>query len=253
MLKNKRFLASALTAAMVLTMAPSAALAADDPEEKGTSTEETTYETMPKAPVVENGETKGEEWQGNPEQKDENPDRNANQDENTGGDPGETPGETGGGTENPDKETPAENPENPGDSGETGKPEEKPEEPSYVAKNVDTAATYDTLTEALANAEAGNTVELAKNTQENIKIDKSVTIDLGGYTLTGTGEGTVVKISGENLDVTVENGTITGGNSTSYGGGFEIQSGKVTIENCTIEKTRQKVLAVVFILLVLPM
>ena len=234
MLKNKRFLASALTAAMVLTMAPSAALATDDPEEKGTSTEETTYEAAPKAQVAENGETKGEELQGNPEQENENPDGNANKDENMGQDSGETPDETGGETKDPDKGTTEENPDG---SGETG----KPEEPSYVAKNVDTAATYDTLTEALANAEAGNTVELAQNTQENIKIDKSVTIDLGGYTLTGTGEGTVVKISGENLDVTVENGTITGGNTTYSGGGFDIQSGKVTVENCTVEKNQAKI------------
>ncbi len=38
------------------------------------------------------------------------------------------------------------------------------------------------------------------------------------------------------MDVTVKNGTITGGNAASYGGGFNIASGNVEIVKCTIEK-----------------
>ena len=37
------------------------------------------------------------------------------------------------------------------------------------------------------------------------------------------------------MDVTIENGTITGGHAT-YGGGFYIQSGNIKIKNCIIEK-----------------
>ena len=52
-----------------------------------------------------------------------------------------------------------------------------------------------------------------------------------------TGTETVVKISGENLNIIVKDGTITGG-STDYGGGVNIQNvaGTVTLDNCTITK-----------------
>lgn len=39
----------------------------------------------------------------------------------------------------------------------------------------------------------------------------------------------------------VQNGTITGGNTSYSGGGFNIQSGKVTIKNCTIKNNTAKI------------
>ena len=46
-----------------------------------------------------------------------------------------------------------------------------------------------------------------------------------------------VPVSGENLNIIVKDGTITGG-STDYGGGVNIQNvaGTVTLDNCTITK-----------------
>ena len=72
---------------------------------------------------------------------------------------------------------------------------------------------------------------------ENIEINRSLTLDLGGYTLSGDGKKTVVSISGEDkdMDVTVKNGTVTGGHATN-GGGFDIKRGNIEIENCIIEK-----------------
>ena len=72
---------------------------------------------------------------------------------------------------------------------------------------------------------------------ENIEINRSLTLDLGGFTLSGDGTKTVVSISGKDkdMDVTVKNGTVTGGHATN-GGGFDIQRGNIKIENCIIEK-----------------
>ncbi len=108
------------------------------------------------------------------------------------------------------------------------------EEVTYAATIGETK--YDTLRDAITAANDGDTIVLAKNVTENIKIDKSITLDLNKKTLSGNGTDTVVKISAKtDAEVTVQNGTVTGGNSTTYGGGFDIRSGKITIENCRIE------------------
>lgn len=100
---------------------------------------------------------------------------------------------------------------------------------------------YDTLQGAIKNAKDGDTIKLLKDVTENITIDKSITLDLNKKTLSGDGTDTVVKISVQkDAAVTVQNGTVTGGNTTSNGGGFDIQSGTVTIEKCTIEGNKAK-------------
>lgn len=98
-----------------------------------------------------------------------------------------------------------------------------------VAKAIDAANIYD------ANSDV--TIVMLHDVTENIEIHRSLTLDLGGFKLSGDGTKTVVSISGENMDVTVKNGTVTGGKST-YGGGVNIQNvaGTVTLDNCTITK-----------------
>ena len=105
---------------------------------------------------------------------------------------------------------------------------------------------YSTLADAIdaANIYAANsdvTIVMLHDVTENIKINKSLTLDLGGFTLSGDGKKTVVSISGKDkdMDVTVKNGTITGGYEIN-GGGFDIQSGNIKIENCIIEKNTAK-------------
>ena len=80
---------------------------------------------------------------------------------------------------------------------ETGEVSE--EEPAYAAKigNV----TYDTLQAAIRVADGTVPVVLAKNWTENVVIDKSLTLDLNGKTLTGDGMDSVVTITGENTIV----------------------------------------------------
>ena len=226
---KKKMLALVMTLAMVLSLVPVTALAKEDITQADAQVQEDTGtgDNPVENPREDNVDTLGDSKGNDSGNNSGSSDANSNENGEAGSD--ESKRDENG---NPSKD------ENIGTGNNEGEEKDPPAEVSYVAKNLNTSTTYDTLTEALANAEAGNTVELAKNTQENIKIDKSVTIDLGGYTLTGTGEGTVVKISGKDSEVTVKNGTVTGGNNTSHGGGFEIQSGKVTIENCTVEKNQ---------------
>ena len=101
---------------------------------------------------------------------------------------------------------------------------------------------YPTIADAIdaANIYAANsdvTIVMLHDVTENITINQSLTLDLGGFTLSGDGEKTVVSISGKDkdMDVTVKNGTVTGGHATN-GGGFDIQRGNIKIENCIIEK-----------------
>ena len=121
--------------------------------------------------------------------------------------------------------------------------EDKDENKDETTGEVKHAATIDgtqyaTLQDAIDAAENGKTVVLAKDVTENIKINKSITLDLNGKILSGDEKDTVVTIGGKdnNLEVTVQNGTVTDGKAKSYGGGFNIQLGKVIVRNCIIEK-----------------
>ena len=70
---------------------------------------------------------------------------------------------------------------------------------------------YDSLQEAVAAAEDGQTVTLLADATEDVVISKSITLDLGGKTLTNTnaGKATISVTSGT---VTVKNGNVVGGN-----------------------------------------
>ena len=122
-----------------------------------------------------------------------------------------------------------------GTSTEQGKPETsvnaarigKNEYPT-VAKAIAAANIYD------ANSDV--TIVMLRDVTENIKINKSLTLDLGGFTLSGDGdaEAAVVTISGDKPQVTVKNGTVTGGRNPQNGGGFAIDSAVVQLEDLTI-------------------
>lgn len=102
---------------------------------------------------------------------------------------------------------------------------------------------YATLQEAIGAAKDGETVVLAKDVTENININKSITLNLKGKTLTGLGNDSVVTITGSDTEVTVtssaeEKGVITGGNNPSNGGGFSIQDATVSLHNLSITENK---------------
>ncbi|MCI6696083.1 MAG: hypothetical protein SO189_08885 [Erysipelotrichaceae bacterium] len=76
---------------------------------------------------------------------------------------------------------------------------------------------YKTLKEAITAANEGDTVTLINDAQENIVIDKNITLDLGGKTITNTnasGEATI--LINKDVSVTVKNGSVVGGTNSYY-------------------------------------
>ena len=241
---KKKFLALVMTLSMVLSLVPMTALA----------TEGNT------ASAIQEGQSVAADATGNSTESDAATSGSPGEDQNPGGndtgDSGNSDGDTGnknpGGTEpagpsTPDTGSGAEG----GNTGTGGTTEgggtegggEIPSTPEASTGAAKIGATkYETIAKAIEAAESSNnTITLLRDVKENITIDKSLTLDLAGFTLSGDGTKTVVSISGKekDMDVTVKNGTVTGGHATN-GGGFDIQRGNIKIENCIIEKNTAK-------------
>ena len=85
----------------------------------------------------------------------------------------------------------------------------------YVAKTGDNR--YESLAAAISAASNGATVELLTETTEDVVIDKNITLDLGGFTLTGTGvTGKATLTIAEGATATVRNGSIKGTANSYY-------------------------------------
>lgn len=234
--KNNRFLASILAASMMLTMSPFAFAAADTAEQKEMTTQEqvqpatqnetnanpTVSQTEDQSPKDTNSEAPKTESQSPKDTNSEGgqPSKDVKLAvKDTTAEGSTSASKTSAESENPtESETPAE-PETPKNAAKIGEKE------------------YPTVADAIADAQQDDTIVLLRDVTENITINKSLTLDLGGFTLSGDGTKTVVAIAGQKIKVTVKNGTITGGKST-YGGGVNIQNvaGTVTLDNCTLTK-----------------
>lgn len=90
-------------------------------------------------------------------------------------------------------------------------------------------AEYPTITAAITAAADGDTVTLLADTTEDVTINKNITLDLGGKTLTNTNAGKAT-ISVTGGTVTVKNGNVVGG--TSY---YNIEVTKDSNANLTLE------------------
>ena len=230
--KNNRFLASILAASMMLTMSPFA-FAADETEQKEMTTQgqvqsaaqnetnanptvsqtdgQSSGDTNSEAPKTEDQSPKDTNSEGGQPSKDVNP---AGKDTTAGGSTStsKTPAES----ENPtESETPT-----------------KPETPKSAAKIGEKA--YPTVADAIADAQQDDTIVLLRDVTENITINKSLTLDLGGFTLSGDVDAAVVTISGDETQVTVQNGTVTGGRNPQDGGGFAIDNAVVQLKDLSI-------------------
>lgn len=87
---------------------------------------------------------------------------------------------------------------------------------------------YSSLQEAIGAAQDGETVTLLADATEDVVISKSITLDLGGKTLTNTNSGKAT-ISVQGGTVTVKNGSVVGG--TSY---YNIEVTKNSNANLTL-------------------
>ena len=233
--KNKRLLASILAASMLLAMSPFAFAAADTAEQKEMTTQEqvqpatqnetnanpTVSQTEDQSPKDTNSEALKTK-----DQSSENTNSEASKTEGQPSEDVKTAGEdtTAGGSASTSK-TSAES-ENPTES-ET--PTE-PETPKSAAKIGESE--YASIADALAAAQPGDTIELLKDVTENITINKSLTLDLGKFTLSGNANAAVVTISGDKSQVIVQNGTVTGGKKS----GIRITDADVTLTKLTVTK-----------------
>ena len=234
--KNNRFLASILAASMMLTMSPFA-FAADAAEQKDMTTQEqvqpaTQNETNANLTVSQMDSQFSEDTNPEaPKTEGQSPKDTSSEAPKTEGQPSKDvkpAGEdtTAGGSTSTSK-TPAE-PENPTEP-ETPAEPEAPKSAAKIGENE-----YPTVADAIADAQQDDTIVLLRDVTENITINKSLTLNLGGFTLSGDTEAAVVTISGDKPQVTVKNGTVTGGRNPQNGGGFAIDSAVVQLEDLTI-------------------
>ena len=234
--KNNRFLASILAASMMLTMSPFA-FAADETEQKEMTTQEQVQSAAQNEtnanPAVSQMDSQSSEGTNSealktegqspkdtsseaPKTKDQSSKDVKPADENT----------TAGDSTYTSK-TPAES-ENPTESETPTKPE-APKNAAKIGENE-----YPTVAAAIAAADGSESIVLLRDVTENITINKSLTLNLGGFTLSGDANAAVVTISGDKPQVTVKNGTVTGGRNPQNGGGFAIDSAVVQLEDLTI-------------------
>ena len=231
--KNNRFLASILAASMLLAMSPFAFAAADTAEQKEMTTQEQVQ------PATQN------ETNANPtvsQTEDQSPkDTSSEAPKTESQSPKDTNSE--GGQPSKDvklavKDTTAEGSTSASKtSAESENPTEletptKPEAPKNAAKIGEDE--YPTVAAAIAAADGSESIVLLRDVTENITINKSLTLDLSKFTLTGDADAAVVTISGDKPQVTVQNGTVTGGRNPQNGGGFAIDNAVVQLEDLTI-------------------
>ena len=97
-------------------------------------------------------------------------------------------------------------------------------------ENHESVAAYDNLADAIAAAKDGYTIILIGDTTEDVVIDRNITLDLGGFTLTGTGAaGKATLTIANGATATVKNGSIIG--TESY---YNIENyGTATFEGLT--------------------
>ena len=122
------------------------------------------------------------------------------------------------------------------------------EDNSKVAMIVETSAKYESLADAIAAAEAGQTIQLLQDIEQanGVAIAKNLTLDLNGKTYTCTSGSNVnsraIKITAGN--VTIQNGSIIAVPTANFEGGcygpirIEGATANVTLEDLTLQNGR---------------
>lgn len=234
--KNNRFLASILAASMMLTMSPFA-FAADETEQKEMTTQEQVQSAAQNEtnanPAVSQMDSQSSEGTNSEALKTEgqSPKDTSSEapktEDQSSKDVKPADENTTAGDSTSTSKTPAES-ENPTESETPTKPE-APKNAAKIGENE-----YPTVAAAIAAADGSESIVLLRDVTENITINKSLTLNLGGFTLSGDANAAVVTISGDKPQVTVKNGTVTGGRNPQNGGGFAIDNAVVQLEDLTI-------------------
>ena len=234
--KNNRFLASILAASMLLAMPPFA-FAADAAEQKEMTTQEQVQSAAQNEtnanPAVSQMDSQSSE------------DTNSEAPKTEGQSPKDTSSEAPKTEDQSSKDVkPADENTTAGDSTSTSKTPAEPEKPTESETPAEPEASknaakigekaYPTVADAIADAQQDDTIVLLRDVTENITINKSLTLDLSKFTLTGDAEAAVVTISGDKPQVTVQNGTVTGGRNPQDGGGFAIDNAVVQLKDLSI-------------------
>ena len=259
--KNNRFLASILAASMLLAMSPFA-FAADtattqeqvqSAPKNETNANSTVSQTDGRSPKDTNSEALKTEDQSSEDTNSEALKTKGQSSEDTNLEALKTKGQSSEDTNSEASKTegqPSEDVKSVGENttagdstsaSETPTESEKPTEPETptepgAPKNAAKIGEneYPTVAAAIAAADGSESIVLLRNVTENITINKSLTLDLGGFKLSGNAEAAVVTISGEKPQVTVKNGTVTGGKNPQNGGGFAIDNAVVQLKDLSI-------------------
>ena len=239
--KNNRFLASILAASMMLTMSPFA-FAADETEQKEMTTQgqvqsATQNETNANPTVSQMDDQSSEDTNSEALKTESQSPKDTNSEalKTESQSPKDTNSEGG----QPSKDVnPAGKDTTAGGSTSTSETPTEPETPAEPEASKNAAKIgenkYPTVAAAIDAADGSEPIVLLRDVTENITINKSLMLNLGGFTLSGDANAAVVTISGDKPQVTVKNGTVTGGRNPQNGGGFAIDSAVVQLEDLTI-------------------
>ena len=238
---KKKFLALVMTLSMVLSLVPMTALAAGDGQEQ----ENTVAAESQSAGEDANGSSNSNADSGSPPTSGEGSSGTSDTNTNTNNkDEGKDSG-----SENPGETTPG-SPSKPEGGTPSGGGTTEPTEPATQKNAAKIGETeYLTITaaiDAIQEESSDNTITLLRDVEENITIGKSLTLDLAGFTLTGTDEtSAVVTITGSDETkpaVTIKsskvdgekpvNGTITGGKNS----GIRITDADVMLNDVAVTK-----------------
>ena len=113
-------------------------------------------------------------------------------------------------------------------------------EPTTAPKNISGVAAigekgYNTLKAAISAASAGDTITLLQSIpKESVTINKSITLDMAGHTLVGTGSAYAITI--KDAEVTIKNGIISGGAKRALSI-INAKTQSITLDNVTIQNT----------------
>lgn len=141
---------------------------------------------------------------------------------------------------------------------DTGETPTTPPASTNVAKIGDTE--YKTLREAISAAKTGDTITLLQDCEGTAQINMNskkqtptaLTLDLNGFAIDGKGEkrcilGVQADSRTDRCALTVKNGTLRNGAAPGSSGGAISWPCDLTIENCTIESSTNKAVAVSFV------